>query len=58
MNNAMPRKQEQKAFNGCRLSLQLNGLNVLTIDEADFIKAVLSFVAQKEQKTGGKRCSH
>lgn len=57
MRNAQPIQQERKSFNGCRLSLQLNGLNVLTIDEADFIKAVLSFVAQKEQKSGGQRCN-
>ncbi len=43
-------QQERESFYGCRLSLQLNGLNVLTIDEADFIKAVLSFVAQKERQ--------
>ena len=43
-------QQEQKTFNGCSLSLQLNGLKVLTIDKAEDIKAVLSFIAQKERK--------
>lgn len=38
------------SFKGCRLSVQLNGLNVLTIEEADFIKAVLSFIAQQGSK--------
>lgn len=57
MKNVLNVQQERKSFNGCRLSLQLNGLNVLTVDEADFIKAVLSFVAQKEQKTGEQPCN-
>jgi hypothetical protein len=45
-----PQQLERMSFSGCLLSIQLNGLNVLTIDEADFIKAVLAFVAQKERQ--------
>lgn len=47
-NNA--RQQKAKPFKGCRLSIQLNGLNVLTISESRIIKEVLSFVAQKDRK--------
>lgn len=49
MKNAA-QQQKQESFNGCSLSPQLNGLNVLTIDEADFIKSILSFISQKEKK--------
>jgi hypothetical protein len=46
--------QRQTSFNGCRLSIQLNGLKVLTIDRPDFIKAILSFISQREKKEGSK----
>ena len=49
-----PAQEEQKSFNGCSLSLQLNGLKVLTIDKAEDIKAVLSFISQKEKKESEK----
>lgn len=41
-------------FAGCQLSILLNGLNVLTIDEGVFIQSVLSFIAQQEIKQAGK----
>ncbi|MDX9689758.1 MAG: hypothetical protein RBT70_04730 [Alphaproteobacteria bacterium] len=46
--------QHETSFNGCQLSIQLNGLNVLTIDRPDFIKAILSFISQREKKEDSK----
>ncbi|MDD3181199.1 MAG: NUDIX domain-containing protein [Alphaproteobacteria bacterium] len=48
--------QPRTPFTGCKLSLHLNGLNVLTLEESDLIQAVLSFIGQNENNTigGGK----
>jgi len=48
MRNAL-QQENREPFNGCRLSVQLNGLNVLTINEGDFIKDILSFIAREEK---------
>lgn len=44
-------EQSMPSFSGCQLSILLNGLNVLTIDEAVLIKSVLAFVARNENKS-------
>jgi len=43
-------EQQSLSFNGCSLSILLNGLNVLTIDEAVLIKSVLAFIARNENE--------
>ena len=43
-------QKEQKPFKGCSLSVQLNGLDILTIDEGHAIKEVLSFISRKEKR--------
>jgi len=46
--------QAQTPFTGCKLSLQLNGLDVLTLEESTLIQAVLNFIGQNENNgTGG-----
>lgn len=43
-------EQSMPSFCGCQLSILLNGLNVLTIDEAVLIKSVLAFIARNENR--------
>lgn len=42
--------KEPLPFGGCKLSIHLNGSTVMTIEEGNFIKDILSFIALKEQK--------
>lgn len=45
--------QSRTPFTGCKLSLQLNGLNILTLEEGSLIQAVLSFIGQNQNDTAG-----
>jgi hypothetical protein len=38
--------QTRAPFSGCKLSLQLNGVNVMTLEEGRIIHAVFSFVGK------------
>ncbi len=46
--------QKRKPFSGCKLSLQLNGLNVLTLEESALIKDVLTFVGRNQNSLAGR----
>lgn len=47
-------QQNSKPFKGCILSVQLNGLKVLTVDEGNIIKEIISFIAAKDPKKNVK----
>lgn len=51
---SMALAENRTPFNGCKLSLQLNGLNVLTLEESGLIQAVLSFIGQNENEIKGE----